>query len=105
MWKWPGSSLVSSHRHGGISALSEVEWRTDLAGFSQRAATQGSWTASRRLTGDLTEVQPVLWLLLFLLRSKLQPLEKMYGFHNFHSPPLSDMDFDALPQVLVIGIA
>ena len=41
--------------------------------------------------------------ILLLTRSKLQPLEKMYGFHNFHSPPLSDMDFDALPQVLVIG--
>ena len=78
-----------------------VEWLTGLVGFSQRVATLGSWTASRKPTGERIELQP--GALNILLRSKLQPLEKMYGFHNFHSPPLSDTDFDALPQVLVIG--
>ena len=27
----------------------------------------------------------------------------MYNFHDFHSPSLSDVDFEVLPQVLVIG--
>lgn len=36
-------------------------------------------------------------------RTKLLPLEKHYCFHDFHSPPLDDTDFDSLPQVLVIG--
>ena len=36
-------------------------------------------------------------------RTKLLPLEKHYSFHDFHSPPLNDTDFDGLPQVLVIG--
>ena len=27
----------------------------------------------------------------------------MYSFHDFHSPSLSDVDFEVLPQVLVIG--
>jgi len=36
-------------------------------------------------------------------RTKLLPLEKLYGFHDFHSPSLSDVDFEVLPQVLVIG--
>ena len=36
-------------------------------------------------------------------KTKLLPLEKFYNFHDFHSPPLSDTDFESLPQVLVIG--
>jgi len=36
-------------------------------------------------------------------RSKLLPLEQHYLFHDFHSPPLSDEDFDSLPMVLMIG--
>ena len=59
VWKWPVSILVWSHLNGGMSAQSEVEWLTDLVGFSQRAATQGWWTASRKHTGDLIEIQPV----------------------------------------------
>ena len=38
-----------------------------------------------------------------VLRTKLLPLETMYKFHDFHSPSLSDVDFEVLPQVLVIG--
>ncbi|XP_064600664.1 EH domain-containing protein 3-like [Liolophura sinensis] len=38
-----------------------------------------------------------------LYRSKLHPLEEFYKFHDFHSPPLDDPDFDAKPMVLLIG--
>lgn len=38
-----------------------------------------------------------------LYSSKLKPLEKKYCFDDFHSPLLSDADFDAKPQVLMIG--
>ncbi|KAL4647694.1 EH domain-containing protein 2 [Arapaima gigas] len=38
-----------------------------------------------------------------LYRKKLLPLEKYYGFHDFHSPSLEDADFDNKPMVLVVG--
>ena len=31
-------------------------------------------------------------------------LFRHYSFHDFHSPPLDDTDFDSLPLVLVIGV-
>ncbi|KAL1131445.1 hypothetical protein AAG570_011062 [Ranatra chinensis] len=36
-------------------------------------------------------------------RNKLLPLEESYYFHEFHSPRLTDGDFDAKPMVLFIG--
>jgi EH domain-containing protein 3 len=38
-----------------------------------------------------------------LYTNKLKPLEKRYDFGDFHSPLLSDADFEAKPQVLMIG--
>ncbi|KAG7391101.1 EH domain-containing protein 1 [Phytophthora pseudosyringae] len=38
-----------------------------------------------------------------LYATKLRPLEKRYEFGDFHSPLLSDADFEAKPQVLMIG--
>lgn len=38
-----------------------------------------------------------------LYTKKLLPLEEFYKFHDFHSPPLTDSDFDAKPMVLLIG--
>lgn len=38
-----------------------------------------------------------------LYAAKLKPLEKKYLYDDFHSPLLSDADFDAKPQVLMIG--
>ncbi|TDH74127.1 hypothetical protein CCR75_003626 [Bremia lactucae] len=38
-----------------------------------------------------------------LYATKLRPLEKRYNFEDFHSPLLSDGDFKAKPQVLMIG--
>ncbi|ESO13098.1 hypothetical protein HELRODRAFT_62236 [Helobdella robusta] len=36
-------------------------------------------------------------------KSKLLPLEEFYNFHDFHSPPLDDADFDAKPMILLVG--
>ncbi|XP_010218769.1 PREDICTED: LOW QUALITY PROTEIN: EH domain-containing protein 2-like [Tinamus guttatus] len=38
-----------------------------------------------------------------LYKTKLLPLEELCGFHDFHSPPLEDADFDSKPMVLVAG--
>ena len=38
-----------------------------------------------------------------LYRTKLRSIEKKYMYHEFHSALLSDADFDAKPQVLMIG--
>lgn len=38
-----------------------------------------------------------------LYSTKILPLEKKYLFSDFFSPALSDADFDAKPQVLMIG--
>ena len=35
---------------------------------------------------------------------QLLPLEKHFLFHRFHSPQLSDADFNSLPLVLILGI-
>ena len=34
-----------------------------------------------------------------LYKQKLLPLEEHYKFHDFHSPPLDDPDFEAKPMV------
>uniref|UniRef100_A0A8D8UWG9 EH domain-containing protein 1 n=1 Tax=Cacopsylla melanoneura TaxID=428564 RepID=A0A8D8UWG9_9HEMI len=36
-------------------------------------------------------------------KSKLLPLEEKYLFHEFHSPKLTDQDFDAKPLIMLIG--
>ena len=38
-----------------------------------------------------------------LYKKKLLPLESQYRFHDFHSPPLNDSDFEAKPLVLLLG--
>ncbi|XP_044531384.1 EH domain-containing protein 1-like [Gracilinanus agilis] len=38
-----------------------------------------------------------------LYLEKLLPLEEMYQFERFHSPPLTDADFDNRPMVLLMG--
>ena len=55
----------------------------------------------------------VNWLTIFssVLIAKLKgvyshyilPLEKHYLFDKFHSPPLSDADFEAKPMILLVG--
>ncbi|XP_017315836.1 EH domain-containing protein 2 [Ictalurus punctatus] len=52
---------------------------------------------------SLKEVQTVAEGLKFLYRQKLLPLEKYYGFSDFHSPSLEDADFDHKPMILVVG--
>lgn len=36
-------------------------------------------------------------------KSKILPLEQAFKFEEFHSPTLTDTDFDAKPMVLLIG--
>uniref|UniRef100_A0A8B9QXL4 EH domain containing 2 n=1 Tax=Anas platyrhynchos TaxID=8839 RepID=A0A8B9QXL4_ANAPL len=38
-----------------------------------------------------------------LYRTKLLPVEEFYRFHDFHSAPLEDADFETKPMVLVAG--
>ncbi|XP_015926205.1 EH domain-containing protein 1 [Parasteatoda tepidariorum] len=38
-----------------------------------------------------------------IYKSKILPLEEQYLFHEFHSPPLDDPDFDAKPMILLVG--
>ncbi|CAN0289192.1 unnamed protein product, partial [Phaeothamnion confervicola] len=38
-----------------------------------------------------------------LYHTKLKPLEQLYMFDFFHSPLLTDSEFDSKPQVLMIG--
>ena len=34
---------------------------------------------------------------------QILPLEKHYHFDKFHSPPMSDADFEANPMILLVG--
>jgi len=38
-----------------------------------------------------------------IYKTKLLPLEQAYKFHEFHSPPLDDSDFEAKPMILLVG--
>lgn len=38
-----------------------------------------------------------------IYKLKIFPLEEHYFFHDFHSPPLDDADFDAKPMILLVG--
>jgi len=38
-----------------------------------------------------------------IYQNKLLPLENLYLFHEFHSPLLTDQDFDAKPMIMFIG--
>ncbi|XP_074598900.1 putative achaete scute target 1 isoform X2 [Brevipalpus obovatus] len=38
-----------------------------------------------------------------LYKTKILPLEEHYLFREFHSPPLEDADFDAIPMILLVG--
>ncbi|GLE06591.1 hypothetical protein PINS_up015985 [Pythium insidiosum] len=72
------------------------------------AATASSVaTSSVLLSGEGAEIanksKAVIDGLKKLYANKLKPLEKKYGFDDFHSPLLSDADFDAKPQILMIG--
>ncbi|XP_057184976.1 EH domain-containing protein 2 [Triplophysa rosa] len=49
------------------------------------------------------EVHTVTEALKNLYRQKLLPLEKYYGFSDFHSTSLEDADFSNKPMILVLG--
>lgn len=38
-----------------------------------------------------------------IYKKKILPLEEFYMFHDFHSPPLEDADFDSKPMILLVG--
>lgn len=38
-----------------------------------------------------------------IYNKKLLPLEQAYNFHEFHSPTLTNADFEAKPMILLIG--
>ncbi|XP_014680692.1 PREDICTED: EH domain-containing protein 3-like [Priapulus caudatus] len=38
-----------------------------------------------------------------LYKTRILPLEETYNFHDFHSPALTDPDFDAKPMILLVG--
>lgn len=69
--------------------------------------TSASSSSSAFLSGEgadiATKSRTVIDGLKKLYTNKLRPLEKKYGYDDFHSPLLSDADFDAKPQILMIG--
>ncbi|KAI9030306.1 P-loop containing nucleoside triphosphate hydrolase protein [Hyaloraphidium curvatum] len=48
-------------------------------------------------------VHALLDQLKVLYKTKAKPLEELYQFQNFHSPPLTDADLSAKPMVLLLG--
>ncbi|GMF09413.1 unnamed protein product [Phytophthora lilii] len=72
---------------------------------AQRTASKGG--ADLHAGGEGAEIaaksREVIDGLKKLYANKLKPLEKRYDFGDFHSPLLSDADFEAKPQVLMIG--
>jgi EH domain-containing protein 1 len=50
-----------------------------------------------------SQTQMVIDQLKKIYRQKLHPVEALYKFNEFHSPFMLDSEFDAVPQVLMIG--
>jgi len=63
-------------------------------------ADRFSWMLSREAEHGSGSVMEELKKSYF---NKLLPLEKHFLFHRFHSPQLSDADFNSLPLVLILG--
>ena len=50
-----------------------------------------------------TQTAAVVARLKRIYHDKIKPLEERHLFHKFHSPLMSDSEFDSKPQVLMIG--
>ena len=57
-------------------------------------------TQSNCLQGSYSDVVDELKR---IYKTKMLPLEKLYHFDHFYSPPTSDAEFDCLPHVLLLG--
>lgn len=51
----------------------------------------------------LKQCETVLEGLKLVYKAKIRPLEDYYKYHEFHSPPLDETDFDAKPMILLVG--
>ncbi|KAG3104630.1 EH domain-containing protein 4 [Phytophthora idaei] len=75
--------------------------------FQRSGSAPGKGGAELHAGGEGAEIaaksREVIDRLKKLYATKLRPLEKRYDFGDFHSPLLSDSDFEAKPQVLMIG--
>jgi GTPase SAR1 family protein len=78
---------------------------TTKTSSSNNLPTTGS--AAALLTADGNDIasksKSVIEALKQLYANKLKPFEKRFLFDEFFSPCLSDADFDAKPQILMIG--
>ena len=67
------------------------------------------WTPAWSSLANNNEIEgnggrpPVISKLKGLYCHKILPLERHYLFDKFHSPPLSEADFEANPMILMIG--
>jgi hypothetical protein len=50
-----------------------------------------------------SELSPILDELKRYYRTKILPVEQAFKFEDFHSPSLTDTDFESKPMVLLIG--
>ncbi|KAK2911601.1 hypothetical protein QQF64_027402 [Cirrhinus molitorella] len=77
--------------------------RKALHKLSEHSSSMAGKEMKKRGGKCLKEVQTVTEALKILYRQKLLPLEKYYGFSDFHSSSLEDADFDNKPMILVVG--
>ena len=62
-----------------------------------------SWLSGGQRHKEVVVFNNVIDGLKKVYKSKLRPLEEAYKYGEFHSPYMSDADFDAKPMVLLIG--
>lgn len=77
--------------------------RNSLNGSNNMMINHNNVSPRSRTNGRPTEFQPIIDELKRLYRTKILPLEQQYKFDEFHSPSLTDTDFDANPMVLLLG--
>ena len=70
---------------------------------SSKGSAAASASAIQQTLQSNQDLSPVVEQLKVMYKQKILPLEKDYKFEDFHSPGLTDTDFDAKPMVLLIG--
>ncbi|UYV74848.1 EHD4, partial [Cordylochernes scorpioides] len=87
-----------------LPRMATIRKLNDIIKRARMAKKMFSWLSNDESRKKSPEIyNSVVEGLKKIYKTKIYPLEEHYIFHEFHSPPLEDADFDAKPMVLLVG--
>ena len=93
---WISRGLVGVY---GSPETSFMAVDIDITEIDRLCLTRNSTTMGDRDAATMRVIEE----LKRIYKSKIMPLEKLYQFDLFHSPIMTDAEFDSKPQVMLIG--